>query len=291
MIEVICPGSCGELIQGMIQGSEKLISYAINCYSKVTLTEGRSPFLENWSKSQQMIEKVLLYYGYSPKEGEEIGITVDSQIPMGKGMASSTADLAATALAMATYLNETITQEEIAILCVEIEPTDSTVFSQLTLFDHLEGKYKKSYEEPMKANVLMLEGVGSINTIGFRKSNHHRLLKEKESELKEALHFFEKGIKGGDLKLMGKAATLSAFANQEILYKKELETLFKISEKLGAAGVNVAHSGTVMGILYEENQFDLEAMKVLLKQERFRPYYPANKTYEIIQGGPRVITK
>ena len=38
-VRVKCPASCGELMQGWIEGSEKLISYPINWYSEVVVEE------------------------------------------------------------------------------------------------------------------------------------------------------------------------------------------------------------------------------------------------------------
>ena len=42
---------------------------------------------------------------------------------------------------------------------------------------------------------------------------------------------------------------MSARANQAILFKPELETVIEIGESHGAAGVTIAHSGTVIGIM------------------------------------------
>ncbi len=51
-------------------------------------------------------------------------------------MASSTADIAATAVATAHHLGHLLDEPTLARLCVALEPTDSTLFRQLTLFDH-----------------------------------------------------------------------------------------------------------------------------------------------------------
>jgi len=40
MAEACCPASCGELIQGLINGSEKLISCPIDWYSTVEVKQG-----------------------------------------------------------------------------------------------------------------------------------------------------------------------------------------------------------------------------------------------------------
>lgn len=48
-------------------------------------------------------------------------------------MASSTADIAATILATASYLGEIITEEQIALLSTKVEPSDS-VFLKILLY-------------------------------------------------------------------------------------------------------------------------------------------------------------
>src|SRR5690554_5556221 len=141
MITSRCPGSCGELIEGIIQGSDKLISYPINCYSYVRLSEGRAENRHLYSKAYQAVEKVFEYFGEDISGSKDIKLDIHSEIPQEKGMTSSTADLGATILAASSYLGKTLSQEEIASICISIEPTDSTIFSNITLFDHLKGEY------------------------------------------------------------------------------------------------------------------------------------------------------
>lgn len=83
-----------------------------------------------------MVERLLLHWQYPAHMSQDIRIDVQSTIPVAKGMASSTADIAATAIATAQYLGHQLDRSTLAQLCVSLEPTDSTVFRQLTLFDH-----------------------------------------------------------------------------------------------------------------------------------------------------------
>ena len=47
---------------------------------------------------------------------------------------------------------------------------------------------------------------------------------------------------------IGKASTFSSLANESIHKKEGLAKIIEISKNYGAYGVNVAHSGTVVGI-------------------------------------------
>jgi L-threonine kinase len=59
-----------------------------------------------------------------------------------------------------------------------------------------------------------------------------------------------KGLETGDARLIGQGATMSALANQAILYKPCLEQVITISQDFGAVGICAAHSGTVIGVMF-----------------------------------------
>lgn len=286
-----CPGSCGELIQGMILGGEKLISYPINCYSYVRLTEGYRDNQSYYSKAYQALDSLLNYFGGEGEWGRNLRVDIQSEIPRGKGMASSTADLGATLLAGAKYLKREIGFEEMIKICLEIEPTDSTLFPDLTLFDHVRGKYKKSYEKQLDCQVLLLEGREIIDTLEFHNIEKDAILRENIPQMKRAIQKIETGIGKDDLKELGQGAILSALANEKILKKPGLEKVIKQALKFGAYGVNVAHSGSVLGILFEDKYFDKEAFLYEITEEDFYRNYIGIKEYKTVKGGPEIVDR
>ena len=70
----------------------------------------------------------------------------------------------------------------------------------------------------------------------------------------EALQLVRHGINERDPKLIGKGATLSAQANQHILYKPQLQSVIDFAESIAASGVTVGHSGTIIGILLDAKE-------------------------------------
>jgi len=288
MIKTKCPASCGELFQGYINGSNKLISYPINLFSHVTLEEGYST-KDKYPKVYKGIEKTFKYFNYDSKKDCGLKINISSDIPRGKGMASSTADLAATILATVKYLGKEIKEEEIATICTEVEPTDSIIFSQLTLFDYIKGDYIKKYKGSLGCRVLCLEGKGVIDTISFHKALSKSDSNGRLEDHKKALEYIEKGLDRQDMISIGKGATLSAFINQKYLYKKKLHSLNSLALKCGAYGLNIAHSGTVIGILYKEKSFDKESFLFQLNKVISFNNYSRIMDYEIISGGPKFI--
>ncbi|MFM2488659.1 hypothetical protein ABW365_11060 [Enterococcus avium] len=95
-----CTGSCGELIQGWLGDSQKLVSYGIDRFSKVTLqtgiaSKGAKP------KIEKAINKTLDHLRIPNAKREKLSFVINSELPIAKGMASSTADIAAACQATA----------------------------------------------------------------------------------------------------------------------------------------------------------------------------------------------
>ncbi|MBS4535491.1 hypothetical protein GOQ29_07635 [Clostridium sp. D2Q-14] len=289
MIVTRCPGSCGELIQGIIFGGEKLISYPINCYSYVKISEGKRDNELLYSKAYKAIENVFNYFKEDIDFSKKLKIEINSDIPIGKGMASSTADLGATILATSKYLGKNISDEEIAKICTKIEPTDSTVFSDITLFDHLKASYFKRYGRNFKYKVLILEGKYVIDTINFRKIDKSHILDGNISNVRKALKDIEIGIENNDIKKVGEGAILSALANEDILKKPGLEIIIERALKFGAYGLNIAHSGSVIGIIFEDKYFDKEVFIENIKKEDFMNDYINIREYETVNCGVEIV--
>ncbi|EAH4436406.1 TPA: propanediol utilization protein [Listeria innocua] len=289
-IKATCPASCGELLQGFITGGEKLISYPINWYSEVTLSDKSGQNSQGHTKAWLAFEVTCEYFGVTKKERPPISLLVKSTIPVAKGMASSTADIAATIGATAKWLNKPITETEIAKLCLQLEPTDSTIFKSLTLFDHLRGSVIESSNWMPKLGVVVLEPLTVLETATYRQEDHHEQLLENEQQLAKAVQFFNQAAAQKSINLLGKAATLSAASNQIILPKPFWNELLEVVSCLNLVGINVSHSGTVVGLLYELGKID--PLEILFELERryVTTFYSRYYFRELARGGVQIIS-
>lgn len=288
--KAICPASCGELLQGIIGKEEKLISYPIQLFSTVTIEEKKEPVRNTtWKKTFLGMCKTLQYFGESSKIASLLEITVQSDIPIGKGMASSTADVAAAITATAELLGRKLTPDELAMICVEVEPTDSTIFHSLTLFDHLRGIKIVSFDWNPEFDILVLEADTILDTQEFRKNDFSHLRIMNQPQVEKAYRLFERGIAEKNLGLLGESAILSALANQSILPKKNLEKIIELSLKKGCFGVNVAHSGTVIGILFKKKYTEIEGLIDELSKKNIIKEYTKVYLTKMVEGGTRII--
>lgn len=283
----ICPASCGEFVQGVRDKEEYLSSYAIDMYSTVTLEEKLNNISLGPSKSRKAIEEVFKRFRLPVEDSKNISLNIDSQIPVGKGMASSTADIGATIFATLDLINKSLTGEEISKLASTIEPTDSTYIEENCIFNPLNGEVIKYIGNIKNSKVIILEPNKTLDTMKIRNTPNYKDIKLQNKEIiKESFYLLEEGIRKNDLSIIGKACTMSGLANENIDKKEGLKEIIEISQNYGAYGVNIAHSGTVVGILIDEHMDDKKLIEKL-KNYKLDKVYNKIYTHNIIDGGIR----
>ena len=283
----ICPASCGEFVQGMIKEKEYLSSYAINRFSKVTLEEKISDVNRGPLKARKAMEEVFRYFNLPKSDLKNISIDIKSEIPISKGMASSTADIGATIRATLNLIKRDLNAYEISKLATKIEPTDSIYLKENTIFNPLDATVLKKLGYFENGKVLILEPNDKLSTKHIRKKENYTKLKKQNTYIIEyAFKLLEQGIKNNDLNLIGQACNISSVANENIHKKKYLSEIRDISKEYGACGVNIAHSGTVIGIMLEGDMDETKIVeKIVAKKidKKYKKIYTAN----IIAGGLR----
>ena len=283
----VCPAYCGEFVQGFLDNEEYLSSYAINLFSVATLEEGKEIIQKGPKKSRRAMELVFEKFGLPVDETKNISLKIKSQIPVGKGMASSTADIGATIKATLSMLNKTLTGEEISKLAVKIEATDSLLLNQHSIFNPLTADIKKYLGGINDAKVVILEPSDILDTKSIRMTPNYKTYKMQNKEIiKKSFELLDEGLAKNDLNLIGKACTYSGLANENIHKKPFLEKIIDISDKYGCYGVNIAHSGTVIGILMHREMDDIRLIEYL-REDEMSKYYKKIYTSDIIDGKVR----
>lgn len=90
-----------------------------------------------------------------------------------------------------------------------------------------------------------------LETATYRQENHQAKLLKNEGQLAKGMDYFQQAVTQKSIHLLGKAASVSAACNQTILPKPFWREIVEVTENLDLVGLNVSHSGTVVGILYE----------------------------------------
>lgn len=281
-----CPGSCGELIQGWITGSEKLVSCPVDWFSDVTVCRG-APHHAERPLMRAMLTQVVLSLGFPASYAAELSIRWQSTLPVARGMASSTADIAATALATARLLEYPASEQQIARWCVALEPSDSTLFHGLTLFDHLSARTAIPCPLSPAMDVLILESDTLLTTAHYHRLDRQQALLKASDNLAQAWQQLYLGCLHNDPQQVGAAATTSAIASQSILPKPGFAQLRKLVDSQDLYGITVAHSGSVVGLLLNRHQHDVEQIIALLGARGLTDHYPRQHLVRMIPGGAR----
>ena len=249
------PGTCGELAQGVLDGTPVMATCPIDLFSTATVElskgTGRVRGPVSLPKACRAVELTLTLMGRSDVD---VLLRIESPLPRRKGMASSTADIVAAIGATAAALNAEISIFQQAELALSIEPSDGVMLPGIALFDHRGGRIARSLGDPPEMRVLVLEFTGVVDTESFNAVDRSAELQRQAARFRDALDLITKGLESGDCKLIGRGATQSALAYQAVLPKPQLPAVLALGQTAGAVGVNVAHSGTVMGILFDGDE-------------------------------------
>lgn len=282
-----CPGSCGELIQGWLGDSQKLVSYGIDRFSRATLcSEGTSE--GNKPKAEEALRQTLGRLGLPREEAAKLVLEIDSELPVAKGMASSTADIAATCQAVAAYYGQSISREDILGICLSIERTDSILFPTLTLFEQKNGSVRESSGWAPHFYVIVLEPEATLATDVFHSAENDRLFYQQRGHFAEVYRHYQQAVKEKSLAKLGEAAMQSAVLNQEILPKPYFAELLKLQQSHQWLGINVAHSGSVVGVMIE-TQAEIPAAIAAIQHSELSRWYSTVRVHESCYQGVQLI--
>ena len=244
-IVVRVPGSCGELVQGWSEGSPFLGTCPINKYTTVEVS---SDFSGRYGLGEKSLLALSLTLSRLGKTDFPYGIRLTSELPRGKGMASSSADIAAVVVAVMEILGQPWTEQFIMDIATAIEPTDGVFCPGIVLMNHITGQVLAGYRQVPALQAAVFDLGGTVNTCEL----HTQVIVDKSKIDSQAmaamLAVFREAMTAQDGAALARAATQSAFLNQDNLYKQELTALWQLGKAAGALGVNVAHSGTVIGL-------------------------------------------
>lgn len=248
--EAWVPGTCGELLQGTLEGQDFLVTAPINRFSRAWVTVGQQKLAGPvGAKSLAGLDAVRRRL--QVPEDLPLGLELESNLPRGKGMASSTADITAVAAAAFRAFQQEPSPEELAGLAAGLEPTDGVMFPGIVAVDHRLGKLLASLGTPPPLSLLIYDTGGHVESLAF---NHRpdlaRANRKKEPALKEAWEILFAALRDQDGEALAYAATTSALAHEAILPKPGLALYLREVQATGGFGLCVAHSGTVIGLFY-----------------------------------------
>lgn len=273
-----CPGTCGEWVQGARQGVPFLVDCPIDRFSEVrvalNLHDAGWDLPAGKTKAFQVLQLLKEDLGLPTLGGT---VQFIQQLPEGKGMASSTADITAVAAATLIALGEDPLPERLAHFALKIEPSDSVMFPGITEIEHVRRHNHRVLGSAIPALFLALDWGGTVDTRAFNArpglAEHYR---NYETEIERAYKLACEGIEQTDLEKLAAAGTISARCNLEINPKSLFEPFLAWVRHIGGLGVVTAHSGTLLAGVFPHDSFSSPEIRKNLRleaQHRFNPMY------------------
>lgn len=295
-VRVMTPGTCGEIVQGAIDGIPFHITCPIEEYSLAVarVIPGSGVELSHGGRRPKAERAARMAYEDAVDDGGSKGpycirLILRSRLPVGKGMASSTADISSCAGAVMAAIGRPVVPQRIARLALQIEPTDGCMFPGIVAFDHRQGKLLEPLGPAPPLEVIVYDTGTTVDTMAFNANYRWDVLSRREHDIRRAYEQAKDALRSGDVGALGEAAVLSARVNQEILYKPELEHMISLAQEVDAVGVNVAHSGGVIGLLFDRRRSDCRDLLAYLRRRSWPGTWSG--VYRLTDGGIIVRTK
>ncbi len=162
-------------------------------------------------------------------------------------MGSSTADIVAGSRALAAVAGRELSPGQLARIATSVESSDRSMYPGLVAFNQKTGRLVDSFPWRPQFAIVMITPPQVFNTESADFSG-----KEKHgTEFDEILASLRTAAAQRDTRAFARAATRSAGINQRFVPNPYYAMLEYRAGGLGALGINVGHTGTVAGLLFD----------------------------------------
>ncbi|MBM0274707.1 GHMP family kinase ATP-binding protein [Micromonospora tarensis] len=252
-------GTFGELLQGVLPGggTNFLVTFPIDAWATATFryhAEARDITLRPAHKRKCRAVAGLVLAAAGVAGGGELELTGD--LPEGKGLASSSADLVATVRAVGAAIGMRLTAARIESFLRHIEPSDGVMYDEIVAYYQRQVRLCRPIGRLPALTIVAHDEGGQVDTI-----RHSRLPNPFSTadarEYARLLDELTEAITVGDLPTVGRISTRSAVLNSKARIRHDLDALRRACHDVGGLGLVLAHSGTMLGVVLEADDPEL----------------------------------
>jgi uncharacterized protein involved in propanediol utilization len=249
----VCHGTLGELYQGPLLDEGRLeiaiVSLPIEKFSWVYFIEGETPLPTSFEGHEKCAEAVGRFCSSYQVELPPGRWEFSSEIPVGHGMASSTADVVATIRCLYTVFAIPYDEDAVRTILRAIERADSVFLDEFALSMSRKQEIVHRFGADVSFYSCYTVEPGSVKTESVTEQllAHYR---EYSDEYEAVRRIIVDGFRAGNHTQIATASTRSAELAQLILPKRNFETVREHQVYFDADGLVVAHTGTILGYLF-----------------------------------------
>lgn len=248
------PGTCGEFVQGLLpDGTRFHVTCPINMSSSVVakLRPAAKTSIVGLRDYQTKLALAIEYTVDRLEIGaQEVTIWPWSDIDVGKGMGSSTADVLAGIRAVAGAVGRQLDESDEGALAARVESSDGSMYPGIAAVNHKTCEMVKAWDWFPEFAIVMLVPKERVDTPSISFAGQEELAEEYATLLAN----MDSAVADRSLSLFAEQSTRLAELNQRFLVNPYSRTLSGRLDELGALGLNVGHTGTVCGLLFPNTE-------------------------------------
>ena len=249
--------SFGEIIQGRkSDGTDFLVTIPIDLWSicnlKVMERHGPVAVHCELEKSKKVAEVILSKLDIAT--GYELHISFNRNIPVGKSLSSSTADMLSTLRALQEVFGFLLRPKAVSAIFREIEPHDGIMYKSSVIYNHRKGLLLEDLDYIPAFKIIVLDFGGNVDSVAYNKelSFSEDISQKYDTLYQECQKAYEKK----DDHRIARCATKSLQINLETNNDPLRASVLKHYRDFGATGAINTHSGTCVGLIYPAETSD-----------------------------------
>ena len=272
------PGSCGEVMQGFWQGRPFLVTCPIDRYSTVVVRPGTGRLVGGGAKARRALALGQAYYRCDSLAHD---FFLTSELPSGKGMASSSADICAVLAAVAAVNQVHLSEGDIGRLAASIDRQTAFFCQGLAVIQPETGELLHVFPHVPPLAIAIFDAGGTVDTVAFHQARPDRARPD------AAALFLGWQLLSSSLtdRQIGQAATLSALANQPWLPKPDFRPFSGLPPSSGCRRRQRSHSGTVAGVFFCQSASQADREGVIASLSRQFSHWTYTETVHLRSGG------
>lgn len=242
--------SFGEIAQGRrADGEDFLVTLPVDLWSRCRVVRepvtGASRVRAPLPKSGQVAKAMLRAVGAQAGIGLRIGLWRD--MPVGKGLSSSTADMLAVLRACEAAFDVTASESYIGRLFATIEPHDALHYPACVAYNHRAGRLLAHFGHVPDFRIIGVDAGGAVCTRAY-----NRRLTFSPSRVAQDQALYERVLAAFSARDDAAVARCALAATELQLTRTGspfLRRLLALAQQPSVLGIVTAHSGTCAGLL------------------------------------------
>ncbi|HEU4737093.1 MAG TPA: hypothetical protein VFS48_08735 [Solirubrobacterales bacterium] len=247
------PGTCGEFVQGILSSGQPFhVTCPINKSATVvaSLRAANAFEVRGLGEHHRKLELAIQHTVELFDLGAvEVTVRHWSDLDIGKGMGSSTADVLAAVRAIADAAGERLTPEAEGRLAAMVESSDGSMYPGIAAVNHKTCELIQAWDWYPEFVIVMLVPNNSVDTASIPFLGQERLVQDYDDLFEKMNH----AVQRKSISEFAEQSTRSAALNDEFLLNPYSRNLGSRLDEFDALGLNVGHTGTVCGLLFANN--------------------------------------